>query len=199
MKIKQMILKVFVLSVFVIPSVLLTQCAHGPKKEVSKSLKAVQKKGNSLYYYVISELQAMEGKSQNSLFYLDKAIKKDPHSAYLMTDKAYQLARENKLDEAQKMADQTYQEHPNDVELLILLGKIASAKGDHTKSIQYYQKVIAQNPKHEEAYNLIAREYMAENENKKAIASLKKLIHINPDALSAYFYLGSIYASPLTF
>lgn len=153
------------------------------------------KKGNSLYYYVISELQALEGEADRSLFYLDKAITKNPDSTYLITGKAYQLARQNKLEEAEKLALQAYHQNPENAELNLLLAKIYSTQKDSGRSIVHYQKVIALDPKNEEAATMLAREYMGLDETKKAVQVLKKLIEENPEALSAYFYLGSIYAT----
>ena len=169
----------------------MASCAHAPKKEGTvfqgaKFLKGVASKGNSLYYYVISELQALEGELDRSLFYLDKAITKNPDSAYLITEKAYQLARQNRLDEASKLAVQAYKQNSEDAELNLLLAKIYSTQKNTSRSVLHYRKAIALDPKNEEAATLLSQ---------KAVGVLKKLIQENPEALSAYFYLGSIYAT----
>lgn len=178
---------------------LILSCAQAPKKTSSNAavLTGVSDKGNSLYYYLISELQNLEGQNENALFYLDKAIKKNPDSPYLIMEKAYELARRNKIDEAYELAKKAHEKNPGDVDLNIFLGKIHSTRKETGLAVESYQQALQKAPQNEEAYNLLAREYMAQGKVKEAIQILKELINVNPSSVSAYFYLGSIYATSL--
>jgi len=157
----------------------------------------INDQGNSIYDFMASSLQGFEGNSEQSLFYLDSALKKNATSAYLSTEKAYELARENKLEEASKLATKASALHPTDVDLNILLGKIHSSKKEESQAISSYKKAIDADPSNEEATTLLSREYSTTGQVQEAIRVLKELIEANPNAISAYFYLGSIYATQL--
>lgn len=172
-------------------TVLLCHCAHGPRKTGGK----IAEGRSSIYYYLVSNIEAYEGKGGSSFFYLDKSIKKNPSSVYLMTQKAYGLARENKLDEALKLAQKAYAKNADDPELILLLGKIHTTRRNSQTAIAFYKKVIQLDPTSEEAVNLMAREYLAIDEPRQAISVLKKFIEVVSEKPSAYFFLASIYAT----
>lgn len=175
------------------------QCAHSPKDPKAKTSKSpsagISDKGNNLYYFLVSQLESLEGKEESSLFYLNKSIKKDSDSSYLLLQKAYRLARDSKFGEAQKLASETLKKDPNNASLLLLLGKLATNGSKSDEAIGYYTRAIAADPENEEAHVLLAREYVTAEAPKKAIAVLKKLIQINPESVEANFYLGSVYAT----
>ena len=169
------------------------------KKNKPTSTKAISDKGNSLYYYLVSELQAYQGSAQNSLFYLDKAFKKDSSSSYLALQKAYELAHGNKLDGALELALKVYEKHPDDVELNLLLGKICSAKQFHDKAVIYYNKAIKLDPKREDAYQLLARQYLSVSQVPQAIATLEYFLKIDSGSLATRYFLANIYTTEKEF
>jgi tetratricopeptide (TPR) repeat protein len=190
---------------FLLPLLLLFQCgsavykppasAVGKKTSSLPAPKSTSDKGNSVYYFLVSELMGLEGHPADSLSYLNQSLKQDAGSTYLLTDKAYSLARQNKFDEAIEVAEVALKRNPNNVDLMILLGKLSMSKQKGDKVLYYFNKALAKDPQNEEAYNLLAHYYLESNNPKKAIEVLNKLLSINPESLGAYYYLGSIYAA----
>lgn len=175
--------------------ILLVSCASAGKKYHQRPFKKISEKGNSVYYYLVSQLEELEGSKENSLFYLDKSIKKNPSSVHLIIEKAYHLARRDKYDEALKLALKAYEQEPQDKELPILLGKIYSAQGLNERAVDYFKKAIELNGEQEAVYELLARQYMAMQDYQAAIAIFKKILVVNPEYVPAYFYLGNIYTT----
>lgn len=176
---------------FILP-VILVSCAHTSKKAAK-----IPEGKSSLYYYLVSNLEAMEGNSPSSLFYLDKSLKKNPGSSFLITQKSYQLARQNKLDEALKLSLKSFEKNPRDADLAILIGKIYTTKQQPELAIIYYQKAVALSPTNEEAATLLTREYITTQRIPLAVITLKKFIEASPESLSAYFFLANIYATQM--
>ncbi|EKD41202.1 MAG: intermediate filament protein [uncultured bacterium] len=170
-------------------------CAGTPSRKIETSNEIDVKKGNSLFYYLVSNIEASKGSEQNSFFYLNKAVKKDAGSTHLLLQKAYQLARNNKLEEAQKLAHGAIQKNPDNPDAYILLGKIAISLGNSNEALQNLKKAIALDPQNEEAYLLLARQQDAMRLVDDAIQTITRLTQINPESLAAYYLLGNFYAS----
>lgn len=183
-------------SVFLAGLFFLTHCASTQKSNSASSrLKSISQKGTSIYYYLVSQLENFEGSGDTSIFYLEKSIKKNPQSTHLVIQKAYQLARENKISAALKLAQKVYNKDAGNVDLNILMGKIFTTEGNSQNAIHYYKRAIQIDEKAYEAYQLLARQYLAIGERRQAIDILKKIISFNPENLQASYYLASIYAA----
>lgn len=182
---------VFLFLILTIP-----HCAHTPRqaKSSSDSVTNISTKENSLYYYLISQLEGLKGREESSLFLLDRSIKKDPQSSFLLIEKAYHLARTHHLKEALEVGLKAFKEQPDDLEVNLLLGKIYSAKNESSQALIYFDRAIDLDPSNEEATTLKARIYLTEGETEKAIGALKNLIEKNAEAEAATFYLAGIYA-----
>lgn len=178
----------------------LTACATTGSHSVHNGRKPPPKisdKETSTYYFILSELEKYEGHSDESASYLDRALKKNPTSSYLITNKAYDYARQDKVPEALKLAQEAIKNNPNDAGLNLLLGKLYSTIKDREQAQIYYEKSLALNPSNEEVYTFLAQEYIEQGNTDQAIKLLNKLTVINPSALSAYFYLGAIYTTAI--
>ncbi|OGQ08763.1 MAG: hypothetical protein A3G32_06270 [Deltaproteobacteria bacterium RIFCSPLOWO2_12_FULL_40_28] len=182
--------------------IFLVSCSHHPKNAKTnyhylKAEKSLSDRGKSIYYYLVSQVEDIAGKEEFSNLYLDKSIQKNPSSAFLLVRKAYSLARENKLKEAKEIGLKALKTHPNDVSVLLLLGKINTSIRQSDAAIDYYKQVIGKDFKNEEAYNLLAQEYLLQDKTKEAIEALKKIIQYYPESIGAHYYLGSIYATQI--
>lgn len=175
----------------VLLTLVLSSCTHTSKQTNAK----VSKKGNSLYYFLVARFEEKKGEDKSSFFYLDQSIKKNPDSSYLLTKKAYQYAQENKLNKAYKLATQAYQKDKNNVDLLLLLGKIHTAQSQSQQAFPYYQKILTIDLEHEEAYLLLSQEYVALGRVGLAISTLKKLLEAKPSSYVGHLYLANIYTT----
>lgn len=146
---------------------------------------------------MISEIEEGKENLVSSAYFLDQALTKDPSSHYLQIQKAYELARQNKLDEALLLAEKIRKEKPKNEDVILLLGKLYAAVKKNSEAIEYLKLTISKDPSQEEAYHLLARQYLVIDKPWLSIRTINRLIKINPDSVSAYFFLGSLYASKI--
>lgn len=181
-----------------------SSCASQPAKKKPKSSHAtVSKKmpahvsphGSGLYYFLVSELESMEGREPASNIYLERALSKIPNSGYLLMKKAYALARAGRMPEAKVLAQEAHLRLPNDVDVNLLLGKLNAALSLPDQAILFYQRALQLDPGNEEALGLLTQEYLNAKQGQKALGLLKKQISENPESPQGYFDLARVHAS----
>jgi tetratricopeptide (TPR) repeat protein len=177
----------------ILVSTILIHCSA--KKKTALYIPKVSYKENSLYYFMLSEIESMEDNQVASAYFLDLAVEKDSKSPYLKIQKAYELARQNKFDEALELAYEIEKEKPQDPEVLLLLGKLYAALKKNSQAIKYLNLAIKHDPYQEEAYHLLARQYLLTDQTEKSMQLMRRLVEVNPESSQAYFFLGSLYAN----
>jgi YaiO family outer membrane protein len=75
---------------------------------------------------------------------------------------------------------QMLDQHPEDVDIRLNLGKAYYLSGDYEKAENELSEVIRQAPKYEDAYEILANVYFASNKNNLAISELERLYKVNP-------------------
>lgn len=177
--------------VFLILVITVTSCGGKKPAEVPAS---ISEKGNSVYYYLVTQLEEMKGNESGSVFYLDKSIKRNPRSSYLVLQKAYHLAQANKLDSALHLVKQALKKNPDDQEAILLEGKIYTAQQKSQAAISRYQRAIHLEPNNLEAHGLLAREYLVSENYPLAALAVTRAIQLEPESLPLYLLLGEIQA-----
>lgn len=148
---------------------------------------------NSYYYYLLSQIKAFEGQEGEVHKLLDLALDKDTDSSFLLMQKAYSDARLENIEIAFKEVKKSLRKDPNNVEALLLLAKIYSAKQDVDQAIENYNKVLALDPKNEEAYTLLARDYLTLKKSRpQTEQALRQCLNYLPESFSCLYYLATI-------
>lgn len=158
----------------------------------SRDAVSIPRGQNSYYYYFLSQLKDNPESPGLSDAYLDEAIEQNRNSGFLWSQKALKEAQGAHWDVAMKDALIALAKNPRDAETLLLLGKLHAAKQNLHEALSYYQKVLAIDPKKEEAYNVMAREYLSLNDEAFAFKTLKTCERELPDAMSCLFYEATL-------
>ena len=81
-------------------------------------------------------------------------------------------------------------EHPDDVETLVLAGRIHHNQKDSQKAIDAYSRVIALDPSQQNVYLMLGGMYMDQERWADAKSVYEQLIDHFPDAYAGYFFLA---------
>ena len=84
--------------------------------------------------------------------------------------------------------------NPNDLNLLRELAIILYHKGDYSKAIKVYKKVIEYNNDKAEGFAFLGHLFYENEENLKAIKAFEKSLDIDPDVAFVHFLLGNAYS-----
>lgn len=166
----------------------------------SKSVKTAESSGhekilkgqNSYYYFLASQLKDNPDTVLEAEKLLDMALKKDDRSSFLWAQKALMDAEQSHWDVALEDARKSLSHDENNVDSLVLVGKLHAAKRNPQQAIVYYKKALALNQTSEEIYNVMAREYLTLNDKKNAVQSLKTCLAAVPESSSCLYYLATI-------
>lgn len=167
--------------------------AKGTKREQTRVDEGLLAKGkNGLYYYLASLVSRQMGREEQADRLLDVALDTDSSSSYLWSHRAFNRAQKNDWDKALADAETGLSKNPNDVDSLVLVGKLYAAKGDPARALEFYRRGLARDRKNEEIYNVMAREYLSLKRQDEAIGALKTCVGELPEAMGCIYYLATI-------
>ncbi|MBF0104306.1 MAG: tetratricopeptide repeat protein [Deltaproteobacteria bacterium] len=173
---------------------LVVGCAGTAGKKASSSKAAKVPKGqNSYYYFLLSEIKNAPETFAESEMFLDQALKKDPRSGYLWAGRAVNEAKKSNWKNAVAYAAKSLEMDPENVDSLVLMGKLHAAQREPQKAVTYYQRALAIDKGVEEIYNVMAREYLSLNDEGSAIKILGQCLDELPETLSCLYYLATIH------
>jgi tetratricopeptide (TPR) repeat protein len=95
-----------------------------------------------------------------------------------------------KSEEAERMAKQSLELDPNELESLVVLGSKAAAEGDADRALEYYERVLSIDPNHMEARNNLAVELARRGEHALALQHYEAMLSVDPNQPSVHFNAG---------
>jgi tetratricopeptide (TPR) repeat protein len=107
---------------------------------------------------------------------------------------AWSKVRPELLTEAERLANETLEHDPNNIEGHILMGSILFARNEKDKAFAELNKAIDLNPNRVESYLSLAVFYVVTNDRDKAEAVYKKAISINGNSSLAHTEYGKFLA-----
>lgn len=140
-----------------------------------------------LYYSILRRDRPLE--------HLEKALKKDPSSIYILTKLASEYLRQNQLEKSAALAKKAETVCPNCREPQNILGRIYAAQLKFTESEKHFLKSMSLDEEDtgEDALYLNTL-YSQQKQYDKGIQLLNTYIQRNPDRDAFYYYLGKTYA-----
>lgn len=153
----------------------------------------VPERPNGYYYYLVSQLKSFEQDDRAVNEFLGKALEVAPDSGFLWNQKAYLDAKLGDLANALKDAQTSLAKDPDNVDSLVLMGKIQSVQQKIPAALAYYDRALAKDPKNEEAYNLKARDQLTLDNKPAALVTLQQCLQNLPESLSCLYYIGSVH------
>ena len=101
------------------------------------------------------------------------------------------LLQQKDFSEALKIAEETHQALPLNIDVIISIININLQKGDLTNSEKFLTKALAIDPKNKQLYYVLGTSYIDLKENEKAEEALIKAIEIDPNYTEAQYQLGA--------
>ena len=144
------------------------------------------------YYYLESRVYANEGKVDQAVASLEKAIERDPNSAFLKRDLIRFYLEKNKKDQALALAEQLVKLDPENVDNLLLLVRFKTGQnGDSDPELQeLLQRILKLDPASKETYLRLGKIYMENQQYPKALDLFTRMAKEFPHYYVAFFYLG---------
>ena len=191
-------MKYFKVTVAILPMALLTisGCALEKAFLPPANNEAVRfnKSANQYYYFIEAQLEKNRGNLDKAILLLKKAIAEDAESLYLQRELASLYAQHKEHANALRVIVKMLEEHPNDVETLILYGRIKQASKDNDGARQAYEKVISLDKNRKDIYLLLGGIFMQEGDTTSALKVFQELIRNFPNSYPGHFFLGTIYS-----
>ena len=149
---------------------------------------------NAYYYYTEAQLAQQNGDRERAVLLLKKAAELDPTSVYLKRELAVEYIQQKDFQNALAVAEDILKSHPDDVDTLIVYGRIKQGQNQLDQAGQAYEKVIALDKNQQEIYLLLGGIYLQKEQYDDALRVFKELVDNFPNAYTGHFFLGKIYA-----
>jgi len=147
-------------------------------------------------YYLFSEahLNLKQGRVDQAIEIMQQAQALDPESIYLRRELASLWLMKKDPAAAIELLDEILAEHPDDVETLILAGRIHQNLNQRQKAIDAYSRVIDLDPTQQNVYLALGGMYMDQERWGEAQSVYQQMVAHFPGAYAGYFFLGRISA-----
>ncbi|BBO67169.1 hypothetical protein DSCA_10990 [Desulfosarcina alkanivorans] len=147
-------------------------------------------------YYLFSEahLSLKKGDVDRAIENMQRAMALDPQSAYLKRELAGFWLLKKDTASALKLLDDVLASHPDDVDALILAGRIHQNLNQPEAAIKAFSRVIALDPSQQNIYLQLGGMYMDQEQYPQAKQVYGQLVQHFPGAYAGYFFLGRISA-----
>jgi tetratricopeptide (TPR) repeat protein len=107
--------------------------------------------------------------------------------------RAHQLARSGRFDDAAKAFRHLLRQYPNDVELWLDLAHCHLERQDLPKASQCFERVLGWQPEHDQAWFGYAITLEAQHDYTRSFEAYKTVLRLNPTCVPAKQHLGGLY------
>lgn len=149
---------------------------------------------NGYYHFIEAQIQRKKGKLDKALNHLQKAIKGDSGSIYLRHELVKIYLQQQNYEGALEVVEKIRAEVPDDLEALILFGRIKDRLNMTEDAKKAYKEVLARDAKQSQIYLLLGRIYFQEKKLAQALQVYKTLLNHFPESYAGYFFIGKISA-----
>ena len=171
-------------------------CTSVEKRAQSSSKKPITSfaPDSSYYFFTKAQIARKKGNFEKAIEYLEKAIKIDPGSLYLNRELALLYAQQNDKHKSLLIIKNILENNPDDVETLILSGKIHHNLKNTVAAKEAYKKVIKIDKSRENIYLILGGLYIKDNEMSDALSVFRQLVDNFPASYPGRFFLGKIHS-----
>jgi tetratricopeptide (TPR) repeat protein len=129
------------------------------------------------------------GKADDALMLIDRAIAADPKNARTAAAKSELLRQQNKLDAAAQTVEAAVAANPNSVDVHMVRGRILTARGKYEEAGKAFEEVLRLNPRVASARLELAR-LSVRSGSREAVATAKDAAAADPRSLDARLTLA---------
>jgi tetratricopeptide (TPR) repeat protein len=145
---------------------------------------------SAAYFYLESRTHAKNDETRQAIVSMEKAIEKDPDSAFLKRDLIGLYLKQKKKDKALMLAEKLVEQDPENVNNLLLLVRLKKKDGQEKQLSGLLKKILELDPRNKETYLRLGKIYMENQNLPQAIDLFTQMVEQFPDYYVAHFYLG---------
>jgi tetratricopeptide (TPR) repeat protein len=147
-------------------------------------------------YYLFSEahLNLKKGNLDRAIELMQQALVHDPESVYLKRELAGFWLMKKDPTAAMRLLDEILVNHPDDIDTLILAGRIHQNINQPAAAMDAFARVIALDPSQQNIYLQLGDMHMEREQWDQAEQVYKQLVKYFPGSYAGYFFLGRISA-----
>ena len=150
---------------------------------------------NPYYYYAAAQLLSKTGDFNQVGEYLIKSIESDPESSFLKQELVLHYLYQQDIPAALRIVEQHLEKTPDDLDMLVLYGRIQQNQKNIPEAQQTYEDVIEKDPERKNVYLILGRLYMDQKDLASAMNTYEKLIQHFPSYYVGHFFVGKIHAA----
>jgi tetratricopeptide (TPR) repeat protein len=164
--------------------------APRPREEAHQ----IERPANQYFFYLEALAQVKRGRPEQAIALLNRALEMDPASLVLKRELAGLYLRQKDYANALGVVEAILAQQPDEIEFLVVLGKIREQLEEVQPAIEAYEQVLIRDPTRQDIYLSLGSLYMGQNDLKNAHRVYSQLIREVPEAYAGHFFLGQIYA-----
>jgi tetratricopeptide (TPR) repeat protein len=151
------------------------------------------KPAGSYYYYMEAHLQQRKNNPEKAMEFLNRAMELDPESRFLKKESALLNIQQKNNKRALEIVEALVKEG-DDVEMMLLYGRLKHAAKQTDAAKEIYEKVLAKDPKQENAYMILGSIYMDEKKYDRAYDIYRRLVEHFPASYIGHYFIGKIHS-----
>jgi tetratricopeptide (TPR) repeat protein len=145
------------------------------------------------YHYSLSVHLSLNGKHDEAIGELEKALSLDAKSSFLATELATLYSENGDIEKAISLCVKTLAENADDIDAHLLLAGLYLNKKDYPQSLREYKKVGELDPQRTDSPLYAGIIYGEAGNYEEALSSFNKLLAIDPDNLMGNYYLAGTF------
>ncbi len=168
-------------------------CVKAPVAPSATEQPGITSSPNAYYFYIESQLLKKQGKIDDALQNLQKAIALDSESIYLQQELAAIYLHQKDSENALKVVEEILKKQPDNVDALVLYGRLKQIVKDLDAARGAYEKSFFLDPDRQDIYLLLGELYLTEDNMDAAFEVYSRLVRNQPQSYAGYFFLGKIH------
>jgi len=146
------------------------------------------------YYYTEAQIQKKKGNLDKAVEYLKKTMEYDAGSSYLLKELVILYLRQKDNEKALGVVENMLEQDPDNVEALIIYGRIKQDLKQFDDAKKAYEKILAIDPRQNNIYLLLGGLYVEEGNLARASQIYKQLVKYFPKWYVGHYFLGKAHA-----
>lgn len=142
------------------------------------------------YHYSLSVLSSLNGKLDDAIDEMEKALGFDAQSAFLATELAGLYSEKGNIPKAILICEKTLAENGSDIDARLLLANLYLNARNFPNALREYLKVTELEPRNADALLYTGILYGEAKNYEKAVSTFRTLLNIDPDHLMGNYYLA---------
>lgn len=166
------------------------------EKRLSHLQSAIQfRPGDESLVLELVDQYSIANRTEDAEKLLNSCLKSGCKSSDFYTRLVRFYVETQKMEDAEKFAEEAAKLYPEDASLMFLKGEIAEKRGHAKNARSIYQALLQMDPTYAMAYSRIADIHTTERRYEDAAATLHKGIEVNPDSIQLLRQLADLYVA----